>query len=109
MLPSLKPIDSMALTSSVEDNSVLKSVEELLVCDIDADDTIVSFLSSSGTLGFVFCAFSNFSGLHDFIFNEGTDSAANTLFSKDDDSVAAGDATVFEMPLFWDVTAVSTM
>ena len=46
MFPSLKLIDSMALTSSVEDNSVLKAVEELLGCAIDADAN-VSFLSSS--------------------------------------------------------------
>ena len=42
MFPSLKPIDSMVLTSSVEDNSTLNSVEGLF-CDIVAADNFSSF------------------------------------------------------------------
>ena len=87
MFPSSKPIDSMVLTSSVEDNCKLKLVGELLL-DIDAIDF-------SSPLQFPSESISIFSTLHGTEFNEGTESS-NVFFFTVDDAIAEG-ATVFAM------------
>ena len=96
MFPSLKPIDSIVLTSSVEDKSTLKSAvieeEVLFFGSIDSSVLVASFLPSS------------FSDLLGVKLSEGTAAVIVVFFS--DDSVLDG-SVVFEMVVLRAATDVS--
>ena len=98
MFPSLKPIDSMVLTSSVEDKSTLKSA-------VIEEEQEVSFCGSSNSSVFVASFLpSSFSDLLGVKLSEGTAAVIVVFFS--DDSVLDG-SVVFEIAVLRAATDVS--